>query len=490
LVSGTARERFLWAGLAVAAFLPRALAALLRPPWHDEYFTAWASGLSWTKLIAALRIDSGPPLPYALAKVVALSGLGDLASARTVSVLAGTVAVLLAAGAVRRRFGSEAGWWTGGILAFHPLAVAWSAEGRGYALLLLATALAWERVERLIAHGRGALGLVLAVALACWSHSLGVLLAAVLAGVALTLEASVRRRVLLAVGTGFATYLPWLPVAAHQPTAAVAWMTTFWRTLPPLEKLVAPLRLLSPVGRFGLTLDLPSPPWWVEVSGAAIVLLLVVSGIRTERRPRPTTAAFLLAVVALALVAALCVPVFYPGRGEALYLVPFVVLLGAGAARSRALRTAAVAATVAAIAVTTTAIVGWARRPPSPEQRLAAALRQRLPEGGDAVVSGYWRLGIAYHLGGARSRFVLVNYPASAAAHPGWYDPAFDRPAPGELDRLVADLRRRAARTAIVVTPGLAGAQDLEHLGAALGLRPVLRVAGGEIWLAPERNPG
>jgi 4-amino-4-deoxy-L-arabinose transferase-like glycosyltransferase len=489
-VSGAARERFLWVGLAVAAFLPRALGALLRPPWHDEYFTAWASGLSWAKLIAALRLDSGPPLPYALAKVVALTGIAPLASARLVAVLAGTAAVLLAAGAARRRFGGEAGWWAGGILAFHPLAVAWSAEGRAYALLLLATALAWERVERLIRDGRGAAGVGLAVALACWSHSLGVLLAAVLAVVALTLEASVRRRVLLAVGGGFATYLPWLPVAAHQPTAAVAWMATFWRTLPPLEKLVAPLRLLSPVGRFALTLDLPSPPWWVEACGAAIVLVLAVSGIRAERRPRPTTAAFLLPVAALALGAAFGVPVLYPGRGEALYLVPFVVLLGVGAVRSRALRTAAVAAIVAAIAVTTTTIVGWARRAPSPEQRLAAALRQRLPEGGEVVVSGYWRLGIAYHLGGARPRFVLVNYPASAAAHPGWYDPAFDRPAPGELDRLVAVLRRRASGTAIVVTPGLEGSQDLERLAATLGLRPVLRVEGGEIWLAPKGSAG
>ncbi|HLE61039.1 MAG TPA: hypothetical protein VI700_05840, partial [Thermoanaerobaculaceae bacterium] len=96
---------------------------------------------------------------------------------------------------------------------------------------------------------------------------------------------------------------------------------------------------------------------------------------------------------------------------------------------------------------------------------------------------GYWRLGIAYHLGSERDRFDLVNYPASAAAHPGWYDPGSDSPIPGELGRLLAGLRPGAAKTAVVVTPGMDTAADLERLAATLSLQPDLAVPGGRLWL-------
>jgi hypothetical protein len=114
---------------------------------------------------------------------------------------------------------------------------------------------------------------------------------------------------------------------------------------------------------------------------------------------------------------------------------------------------------------------------------VAAELRQRLPEGGKVVIGGYWRLGIAYHLGDARGCFRLVNYPASAAAHPGWYDPRTDIPAPGELERLLVTMRPPAARVAVIVTPGLATAPDLERLAGTLGLRAGLSVPGGRLWL-------
>jgi hypothetical protein len=475
----------MWLGLALAALIPRAVGALVRQPWHDEYFTAWVAGLPWARLVDALRIDSGPPLPYALAKVVALSGLGPLPAARIVAVVAGTAAVLLAARATRLAFGTEAGWWTGALLAFHPLAVAWSAEGRAYALLLFAAAWAWERLESVVRGAGGALGLGLAVAIACWSHALGMLVAAALAIVGLSLRSPARRRVIVAVLAGFATCLAWLPVAIHQPPAAIAWMGAFWRTLPAPARIVAPLRLLSPVGGFSLTLDLPSSPWWIETVGALLVLALLAAGCGAGGAARRTAIAFLGPAAALWVLATLGVPAFYPGRGEVVYLVPFAALLGAGAVRSPGLRTVATAVGLAAVTVTGCAISGWVHRPPSPEQRLTAALRERLPEGGEVVIGGYWRLGLSYHLGAARSRFVLVNYPASAAAHPGWYDPAADRPAPGELDGLLARLHGLAARTAIVVTPGLDTAVELRRLAVGLGLRRAFAAAGGELFLPP-----
>ncbi len=476
------RQRWFWLCLAVAALLPRALAAAVRPPWHDEYFTLWAAGLPWNELLAALRLDSGPPVPYLLVKLITIFGLPGLAAARALAVAAGTAAVLLAARAAGRTFGAEAGWWAGVLLACHPLAVAWSCEGRAYALLLLAVALAWERLAALAEGEGGAVGLGFAVALACWSHGLGLILALVVAAVALTLPRPSRGRAVAAVAVGLASHLPWLPVAAQQPPAAIAWMATFWRSLPAADRLAAPVRLLSPLGGFGAFLDLPSSPAWAEAGAAALALALLAAACRSWGKAWRPLMGFLLPAGALAALAALGVPAFYPGRGEALYLVPFLLLLGAGSVCSRLFRAVAAVLVLSAASVTTVAIARWADRPPSAEKRLAAELRQRLP-GGKVVIGGYWRLGIAYHLGEGRPRFDLVNYPASAAAHPGWYDPGSDRPAPAELEQLLAELRPQALRTAVLVTPGLGTTPDLERLAAALTLQPGLSVPGARLWL-------
>ncbi|HVN31684.1 MAG TPA: glycosyltransferase family 39 protein [Thermoanaerobaculaceae bacterium] len=475
------RERYLWLGLALAALLPRALAATLRPPWHDEYFTVWATGLPLSELIAALRLDSGPPLPYLLVRIITVIGVPALIAARALAVAAGTAAVLLAARAARRAFGTEAGWWTGAFLAFHPLAIAWSSEGRAYALLLLAAAWAWERLGAL-ENDQGTIGLGAAVALACWCHGLGLLLAAVVAAVGMTLPRPQRLRALTAAGVGLASHIPWLPVAAHQPPAAIAWMAAFWRTVPPVPKLAAAVRLLSPLGGFGRFLDLPSPPVWAEAGGAVLLLALLASACRRREAAWRPLLGVLLPAGVLAAVTAIGGSVFYPGRGEALYLAPCAFVLGVSAARSRPLRAAAALLVAAAVAVSTLALVRWAGRPPTPEQRLASELRSRMPGGGEVVIGGYWRLGISYHLGDERSSFRLINYPAEAALHPGWYEDRSDTPAPGELARLLAALRP-VRSCAVVVTPGLSTTVDLDRLAAGLGLQSAVTVPGGRLWV-------
>jgi hypothetical protein len=462
----------------------------VRPPWHDEYFTVWAAALPWKELLAALRLDSGPPLPYLLVKLITLIGPPPLVAARAIAVTAGTGAVLLTARAAQRSFGTEAGWWAAALLALHPLAIAWSGEGRSYALLLLAAAWAWERLERLASGEGGSVGLGCAVALACWTHGLGMLLAAVFAIIALTLSRPARARALVAIAAGFACYLPWLPVAAHQPPAAIAWMATFWRSLGPWDRLVAPVRLLSPLAGFAGFLDLPSPPIWVEVGAWVLLLVLLAAACRAAGPIHRPLIGLTLPAATLGALATLGVPAFYPGRGEVLYLVPWLVLVGAGARRSRPLRALAAVVALGAAIVAANAIRQWAGRPPSPEQRLAADLRRHLPAGSTVVIGGFWRLGLAYHLGGETSPYRLKNYPASAAAHPGWYDPSAERPAPGELDRLLSSARSQGQPTAVVLTPGSATAADLHHLATALGLRRDLDVPGAELLVPPPQRPG
>ena len=57
------------------------------------------------------------------------------------------------------------------------------------------------------------------------------------------------------------------------------------------------------------------------------------------------------------------------------------------------------------------------------------------------VIGGVWRLG--RRLSPAASggpAFDLVSFPATAAAHPGWYVSGVDHPTPGELEALAARL--------------------------------------------------
>ena len=469
------------AALAAGAGGARALAALTRPPWHDEYFTAWAAALPVRDLVASLRLDSGPPLPYLIASLVAGLGVDPVAAARAIAVIAGTLAVLVAVRAARRAWGPEAGWWCGGLLAVHPLAVAWSSEGRAYALVLLAAALAWERLQALRAGRGNGLGLATAVALGCWAHALGLVLAVAVAAAALVLGDRNRTRALGAVAVGLASHLPWLPVALAQPTAATAWMGASWAALASPERVLAPVRLLPPLAPFAAYLDLPDVPAAVAVAAAVATIALLSQA----RAVLPAALLAALPPAALGAAALLGAPYLFPGRSEALYLAAFAGLIAAGAARGRWRRPVAAALVAGGAVVSGGALAAWAAAPPSPEARLAAAIASSLPGGGTVVIGGYWRLGVAHHLGSQRSRFELVNLPVVAAAHPGWYDDR-ERPAADELNALEARLRAGAAAStgvAVVAAPGLATAQPLVELARRLGLRQALAVPGAVLWL-------
>ena len=279
--------------LAVAAGgAVRLAAALLRPPWHDEYFTVWLASQPWGALVPSLAHDSGPPLPYALTKVLTWSGVTPLAAARATSLLAGTLTIMAVATAARRAAGTGAAAWAALLVALHPLAVAWSCEGRAYAFLLLAAALVWRGLVGLSQGGAGGFALAGGVALAAWSHGLGLVLATVVLAGVFFLPAAARRTALLAVGAGVASCVPWLPVMAAQPPAAVAWMVRAWQAMPTPQRLLAPVELLPPAARFGGALDLPSAPTGVAAIVAGATLALAVAAVR---RPSPALSLSLVA---------------------------------------------------------------------------------------------------------------------------------------------------------------------------------------------------
>ncbi|HNX49006.1 MAG TPA: glycosyltransferase family 39 protein [Thermoanaerobaculaceae bacterium] len=472
-----------WLALVVPgtfALVLRTAAAGTRPPWHDEYFTAWASRLSWSDLLAALRLDSGPPLLYVLTHAVSALGFPPLAAARSLAVLSGVATVLLTVLAARRLWGNGAAWVAGLLLASHPLAVHWGSEARAYGLLLAAGAWAWERMSRLTADGRGSWGLGLAVALGCWAHSLGVILAGAFGVCCLLLPQPARRPGLLAVAAGLASHLPWMPVMTTQPTAAIAWMGSLWESLPiPPSRLLAILRYLPETAAFGGVLDLPSPPLTVELAGAAMAVALLVLAGRGASHVWLLAPGIVLPVLGFWLLASLGVPVFYPGRTQAAFLLPFLLLLAA--APGRLARVLGLGLATAGLVVSTLALLAWAAAPPSAEKLLALAVRDRLPAGGQVVVGGAWRLGVAFQLQNSGSRVEPVSYPTAAAAHPGWYVSGYDHPAPGELEALATRLAARPA--AVIVAPGADTAGDLRRLAGRLGLRSLPVTPVVELWV-------
>lgn len=477
------REALPWLVLGTAALLPRLAGAVVRQPWHDEYYTVWAARLPFRDLLAALRLDSGPPLPYLLTRLLAHTGLDALAAARAIAVLAGVAAVLAAAVAARRAFGATAGWWTGVLLAAHPLAVAWSSEGRAYPLLLLAASMAWERLETLRTTGRGAIGLGVAVGLGCWSHGLGLVLAAAVVAAALTTVQSARARSLAAAAAGLAVFLPWLPVAAAQPGAAVAWMADAWRSLSWTARLAAPFHLLPPFADFGSAMDIPSFPAVLRLAAAAACLALLLSA---RFRPIPL-ALFAVPALALPILATLGVPAFYAGRGEALFLAPALGLMASGASRGGSRRWLAAALVAAEIGCVAVAMSAWNHAQPRREATVASVLARAMPEGGTVVTSGYWWLDLWYHLERTRRSFSIIQYPAAAMQHPGWYVDGVDRPRREELAKLGETLAAERNASAVIVTPGLSSAPDLAALAARLALRPRLEVAGGVLYLPSGR---
>ncbi len=461
----------------------RAVAALLRRPWHDEYFTAWVAALPWKEMVPALAHDSGPPLPYVLTKLVAATGVGELAAARGLAVVAGTLAIVVVARAAEKTSGARAACWAAALLAFHPLAIAWSCEGRAYAYLLLGAALVWDGLAGLAVQRHGAGRVVLGATVAVWSHGLGLILLAVIVSVVVLLPGVVRRRSLAAAGAAAFSFLPWLPVMLDQPPASVAWMQRAWQSLPGWRAVLAPVELLLPGGRFGSALDLPSAPAPVAVAASIAALALIAAALLPWRRP-DLLALFLSAAPALtlAILAQLSLPVFYPGRGEALYLAPFIGLLASGASRGRTAALLAALLVAAGAGMSGLALAAWRSTPPRAEEHLAGAMRAYLPDGGTVLIEGYWRLGLWYHLRETQTRFHLQVFPPSADSHPGWYEGGATRAEAEEARQRLAFEAERGEAVACVLPPQQAESA-LRAAAAAAGLTPVARSAAVELWI-------
>ncbi|MCM3878445.1 MAG: glycosyltransferase family 39 protein, partial [Thermoanaerobaculia bacterium] len=217
-----------WTAIA-AGIAARIFTLAVRPLWADEIFTLTLARKSIPEILAALRVDSGPPLHY-LAAHLLLAPFGPLPGradvlVRVLSLVASLLHIPLLF-VVARRLGRPALGLTGiALFAISPLAVAYAAEGRAYALASLFVLLAFERALALREAPRlgvGA-GLSFAAAGAVLTHYLAVFPVAALAILAWDARPAGRRALVLSGLGAAAIAAAWIPVALAQPRASMAW---------------------------------------------------------------------------------------------------------------------------------------------------------------------------------------------------------------------------------------------------------------------------
>jgi len=464
------RLHVVFAAAVLAGTGARFVLAFLRPLWADEIFTLNLARRSLPDLLAALRLDSGPPLHYLAAKLLLLPfaapGPADVV-VRLLSVVASLLHVPLLLRIGRRCGAPRAGGVAAALFLVFPLAAVSGAEGRSYALASLLALAAFERLLAL-EEAPGVRTAVLAGLFggaAVLTHYLALLPVGGMLLVAIVHGRS-RRLAFLASGLAAALSASWLPVALRQPRASMAWTEA-----QPLGE-----RALQCAANLGL--GLPVEPGPARFLGPLALVLLGSAFIVRRGRARVPAAAPLL--VALALLGPLLLysrSALLPDR-TALAFLPFVALV---LAEARILVPAA--AGPAAAAVLAASLPGWMR--PTPAAQLAATLAPQVRAGARVVAADLWGPELDYRLSRQGMPGRVTPYPSVVALHPGWYE---------ELEvskeRLAAEAGAVVAgaegRTFFVLSPETrAGRALLDELIPAGGAR-VAAAGPFEVWaLAP-----
>jgi hypothetical protein len=462
---GSRLRLVLVAALLVGA-AARLVLAFLRPLWADEIFTLTMARKSLPDLLAALRVDSGPPLHYLAAKLLllpfAVPGPADVA-VRLLSVCTSLLHVPLLLRIGRRCGASRAGVVAAALFLVFPLAAVSGAEGRGYALASLLTLCAFERLLALEEAPRVKSALLAGLfgGAAVLSHYLALLPVAGMLLVALV-GGRARRLAFLATGLAAALAAAWLPVALGQPRASMAWAET-----QPLGE-----RALQFAANLGL--GLPVEPGPARLLGPFALALLGTAFLGRHIRARVPAAVPLL--VALALLGPLLLysrSVLLPDR-TALVFLPFVALV---LAEARSVVPAA--AGPAAAAVVAASLSGWLQ--PTPAAQLAATLAPRVRAGARVVAADLWGPELDYRLAREGMSARVTSYPSVVALHPGWYEES-----EVSKQRLEAEAEAivdaAGARTFFVLSPETrAGRVLVDELASAGGSR--VAVAGVfEVW--------
>lgn len=452
----------------LAALVLRVLAARQKVLWFDEFLAGNLVRHPWRELLAAVRAEAHPPLYYALLKAwTGLFGDGPLGM-RSLSIVAGTAAVALVAGAVARVRGESAALAAAVLVAFSTVQVDQGSEAKPYAVLAFFIALVVRAVIRdREGPSRGSLAALIAAGAALAStHFYGGVAAAAIALSAAVWAADRRQRgrAALLFSAVLVVSAVWLPAAWKMPAGAADYIRDMWKGVPAWAPLAASTRVALPGWRK------PYPPMrgsvlpGVEpreiVSAAVVLVVLVVAAVsfsrraaRPSRRERADRRFLALAALGLwpgfllfeSVLAALDRPIALVGRSEVVVEIGLALLVGLAVVRWG--RAGAVPIAAFALLGLWTAVPPWLPRSGPAALRwedvIVRRLRAAVPPGAhvDVVTLGLGRPPFDYYAAGdPRLRF--ISFPESQNAHPGWAAHSID---PGEASRLGAEAERLAA---------------------------------------------
>ncbi len=357
---------------------------IYREPFFDELFTRWIAGKSFAGILAALRLDSGPPLYYF---VVHAMGDPSIVATRVLSLVCAAVSIVLVLRATRWAPAAAL------LLAVFPPAVLFAADARAYAMCAMFVTIAVLAIDR----DRPFVAAIALVA-AAYSHYYGVLFFPILlvtaAGPAAVQPAGRRRYVWSYVLSGryalgrrrvaslalaVVLFVPGFWLAMRQPAGAREWMTRSW-----------------PDGLFVRS------PLALAIVGVVAVLL----SLRINRY---------LFMVVVPLILAIALRVYVPMRFEAVIAAPLVLWL-AESLRQNRFRLVLMAALIG-VGVTWSAlgILDHAGRPADPYRQAAHWVAGNIAANQNVVASGYCYIETLMN-GHQR----VTAFPPEQAEHPGW----------------------------------------------------------------------
>ncbi len=395
-----------WAAITVGV-VARVFSLVVRPLWADEIFTLTVARKSAPEILAALRVDSGPPLHYFFTYVLLAPfpapGAMDVL-VRLLSLAASLLHLPLFFAVARRLGRPEMGLPAAALYSVFPLSIMYAAEGRAYALASLLVLLAFERALALREKPRFsvALGLTLAASGAVLTHYLAVFPVAALAILALDARPAARHALVLSGLAAAALAASWLPIALAQPHASMGWSTEAGFASA-LRDFPANLVFGAPAGAPAMAA--------LGAAGALLLAALVARAWRGAFSPVARVLGFSLALLALAEFAESTLVL--PER-TALVFLPFATLLLAEAPPF-------ISAGVGTLATALLAL--WLPRAvePSPGALVARLLEAPARAGQRVLAAGYWGPELDYRLARAGVPGRVVLFPSAVAAHPGWY---------------------------------------------------------------------
>ena len=340
-------------GLTLLAALLRFATLAVKGFWGDEISTVLLVHQPFGQMLAGIaRLESTPPLYYAVAwlwtKVFGTSEAG----LRSLSALAGTATVPIVYLAARELLTRRAALIAAALIAVNPLLIWYSQEGRAYALLVLLTAAGLLWFARALRSGddRALAYWAVASSLAFATHYFAAFLIVPEAAILLRARGA-RRRVVAALAGAGAAGAASLPLAAHQAGFAhAAWIGH--------SSLLG--RIGQVPGQFAFGFEVQSPVL-LGVAGALFLAggawLLVRRAGGPDRRGGARFAVVALVAIGLPIALSLAGFDYFNARNSIAVVVPMTIAVAAGYAvwrgSSRAVALGGVtAASLLAVALT------------------------------------------------------------------------------------------------------------------------------------------